>query len=123
MSRQLDPSGLAHVREVDFRGVGTFPVYPYPHPETITLPRFLPTLRRATNLGVIFPLSYFHLTQEMVRVGACREEPVDVGGHPVVPLEFSVAHILSRRAALLREAGVTGPAGLSQGRGRRAPAG
>lgn len=109
--RQLEASGQAFVREVDFRGVGTYPVYPYPHPETITLPRFLPKLRRATNLGVIFPLPYFRLTQDMVRVGACTETPVGVQGRDVVPLEFSVAHILSRRAELLAASGVAGPGG------------
>jgi saccharopine dehydrogenase (NAD+, L-lysine-forming) len=109
--RQLEESGQRHVRQTDFGDLGTFPVYPYPHPETITLPKHIPGLRRATNLGVIFPLAYFRLTQDMVRVGACTEQPLEVQGAPVVPLEFSVAHILSRRARLLAEAGVTGPAG------------
>jgi saccharopine dehydrogenase-like NADP-dependent oxidoreductase len=109
--RQLEPSGQAYVRETEFRHVGTYPVYPYPHPETITLPRYIPGLQRATNLGVIFPLPYFGLTQDMVRVGACTETPVRVGGVEVVPLEFSVAHILSRRAELLAASGITGPAG------------
>ncbi|MFO0695150.1 MAG: saccharopine dehydrogenase NADP-binding domain-containing protein [Polyangiales bacterium] len=109
--RQLEESGQAHVVETDFRNVGKFPVYPYPHPETITLPKYIPGLKRATNLGVIFPLSYFHLTQEMVRVGACSEEPLRVHGQDVVPLDFSVAHILRRRPELLAAAGVTGPAG------------
>lgn len=109
--RQLEPSGQAHVREVDFRGVGKLPVYPYPHPETITLPRHIPGLERATNMGVVFPASYFGLTQDMVRAGACTETPISVQGRDVVPLEFSVAHVLSQRPRLLREAGVTGPAG------------
>ena len=60
--RQLEESGQAHVVETDFRNVGKFPVYPYPHPETITLPKYIPGLKRATNVGVIFPLCYFHLT-------------------------------------------------------------
>jgi saccharopine dehydrogenase-like NADP-dependent oxidoreductase len=109
--RQLEASGQAHVRETEFRHVGKYPVYPYPHPETITLPKFIPGLKRATNLGVIFPLSYFGLTQDMVRVGACGETPLTVNGAQVNPLDFSVAHILSRRAELLKAAGVTGPAG------------
>lgn len=109
--RQLEPSGQAHVVETEFRNVGTYPVYPYPHPETITLPDHIPGLRRATNLGVIFPLSYFQLTQQMVRVGACVQEPLTVDGQQVIPLDFSVAHILRRRGELLREAGVQGPAG------------
>ncbi len=111
MVRQLEPSGQKHVVETDFRHVGRYPVYPYPHPETITLPRYLPGLRRATNLGVIFPLSYFQLTQDMVRVGACVETPLLVNGAEVNPLDFSVAHILQRRPALLEQAGVQGPAG------------
>ena len=109
--RQLEPSGQAVVVDTDFPGVGTFPVYPYPHPETITLPRYFPKLRRATNLGVIFPLSYFQLTQDMVRAGACSDKPIQVGDAQVIPLEFSVAHILSQRARFLEEAGITGPGG------------
>ncbi len=109
--RQLEESGAKYTVETDFRNVGRYPVYPYPHPETITLPRHIPGLRRATNLGVIFPLSYFQLTQEMVRVGACTEAPLKVGDQTIVPLEFSVAHILSRRAELLAAAGVSGPGG------------
>lgn len=53
---QLEADGRAFVREFDFRDVGRLPVYPYPHPETITLPRYLPGLQRATNMGVIFLL-------------------------------------------------------------------
>ncbi len=111
MVRQLEKSGQDHVFETEFRNVGTYPVYPYPHPETITLPQHIPGLRRATNMGVIYPLSYFHLTQDMVRVGACGEEPITVQGESVTPIEFSVAHILSRRASLLKEAGIDGPGG------------
>lgn len=109
--RQLEPSGQAHVHEEDFRGVGKMPVYPYPHPETITLPRHIPGLKRATNMGVVYPLSYFQLTQDMVRAGACADAPIRVQGHDIIPLEFSVAHVLSQRARLLKEAGVTGPGG------------
>ncbi|MGM0578155.1 MAG: saccharopine dehydrogenase family protein [Myxococcota bacterium] len=109
--RQLEESGQAYVVETDFHDVGRCPVHPYPHPETITLPQHIPGLRRATNLGVILPLSYFRLTQDMVRAGACSEAPLSVRGRPVVPLDVSVAHILSRRAELLAEAGMTGPTG------------
>lgn len=109
--RQLEASGRAFVTETDFRDVGTLPAYPYPHPETITLPRHIDGMRRVTNLGVVFPLSYFHLTQDMVRLGVCTDEPLAVGDSEVVPLEFAVAHILARRPHLLREAGIDGPAG------------
>ncbi len=109
--RQLDADGQAFVREFDFRDVGRLPAHPYPHPETITLPQHIPGLRRATNLGVIFPLSYFRRTQELVRAGACSQEPLVVDGQDVVPLEFSVALLQRERAGLLEAAGVTGPGG------------
>jgi saccharopine dehydrogenase (NAD+, L-lysine-forming) len=109
--RQLDEDGQRFVREFDFRDVGRLPAYPYPHPETITLPQHIPGLRRATNLGVIFPLTYFRRTQELVRAGACSQEPLIVDGHPVVPLEFSVALLQRERPGLLAAAGVTGPGG------------
>lgn len=109
--RMLEPSGQAFVQDTEFRDVGTFPVFPYPHPETITLPRHLPSLQRVTNLGVVFPYPYFELTMDMVRVGMCTETPLSVGGDVVVPREVAVAHILDQRPRLLAEAGVTGPGG------------
>ncbi|MEZ5098141.1 MAG: hypothetical protein R2731_19950 [Nocardioides sp.] len=89
--RQLEPSGEAHVEEVDFAGVGTFPVFPYPHPETITLPTRFPSLRHVTNRGVIFPLSYFLQTQDLVRVGLGSEAPVLVGDRDVRPVDVAIA--------------------------------
>jgi saccharopine dehydrogenase (NAD+, L-lysine-forming) len=109
--RQLEADGQAFVREFEFRDVGRMPVHPYPHPETITLPRQFPGLRRATNLGVIFPLPYFERTQDLVRAGACADEPVTVGGRQVVPLDVAVALLQRQRPAFLAAAGVTGPAG------------
>lgn len=109
--RMLEPSGQEFIVDTEFRDVGEFPVYPYPHPETITLPRYLTGLKRCTNSGVVFPLSYFDLTMDMVRAGTCTTEPIEVQGKDVIPIEFSVAHILSQRARLLAAAGIKGPAG------------
>ncbi len=109
--RMLEPTGAEFIGEVDFREVGTFRVYPYPHPETVTLPRHLPGLKRATNRGTVFPTSYFELTMSCVRDGLASTAPLSVDGQQVVPLEFMVAHIIESRPALLAEAGVTGPSG------------
>lgn len=109
--RQLDASGAAHVQEIDFDGVGTFPAYPYPHPETITLPTAFPSLRRATNLGVVYPLSYFSMTQDLVRAGMALEEPIAVGGVDVAPIDVMVALLQHERPRLLAEAGVAGAGG------------
>mgnify|MGYP000854611887 CR=1 FL=1 len=109
--RMLEPSGAEFITDVDFRQVGTYPVYPYPHPETVTLPRNLPDLRRATNRGVVFPLSYFELTADLVRAGVCGTDPLLVYGEPVVPIDFAVAHLIDQRPRLLAEADITEPGG------------
>ena len=114
--RQLEDSGREYVREIDFPGVGPYPVYPYPHPETITLPTAFPTLRRATNLGSVYPLPYFAMTQDLVRAGMAAEGPLDVpvagGGQvTVTPIDAMVALIQRERPRLLDEAGVTGAGG------------
>lgn len=109
--RMLEESGRRFVQETEFRDVGTYPAYPYPHPETITLPRYMPGLRRATNLGVVFPLTYFGLTMDLVRVGLGAEEPLELDGHSIAPIDVAVALIRAERPRLLREAGVTGPGG------------
>ncbi|MCU0270766.1 MAG: SDR family NAD(P)-dependent oxidoreductase [Acidimicrobiales bacterium] len=109
--RLLEPSAAPYVVDVDFRDVGIFPVYPYPHPETVTLPRHLPGVRRVTNRGVVFPLSYFELTMDLVRAGLCSDRVLQVGDAEVVSLEVAVAHLLAERPRLLAEAGVRGPAG------------
>lgn len=109
--RQLGEDGAAYVRQEDFPGLGTFPVFPYPHPETITLPTTFTSLRRATNLGVVFPLPYFTMTQDLVRSGMGGEEPVDVLGHQLAPIDMMVAVLRHERPRFLAEAGVTGPAG------------
>lgn len=109
--RLFEDSGKALEEEVEFRDVGTYWVYAYPHPETITLPRYLKGVKRVTNLGLVLPPAYAELIKGVVRLGITDEKPIEVQGHPVVPLEFAVAFILSRRKKLLKEAGITGPMG------------
>ncbi len=109
--RMLEPSGAALVRQEDFRGVGGYPVFPYPHPEVITLPHAFPSLRHVANLGVVFPLSYFEQTQALVRAGMASAHPLAVDGTTVAPIDMMVALLQDERPRLMREAGVTGPAG------------
>jgi saccharopine dehydrogenase (NAD+, L-lysine-forming) len=109
--RQLDDDGAAFVHTEHFGDLGPYPVYPYPHPETITLPKAFPTLRKATNLGVVYPLSYFALTQDLVRVGLGSYEPLAVGEAEVVPVDVAVALLQQERPRLLAEAGVNEPGG------------
>lgn len=104
--RLLEESGRAFVEDTDFRTVGTLPVFPYPHPETITLPVHLAGLERATNRGVIYPLAYFEHTMEVVRAG------LEATPHPSeADIDGWVDDILAERPRLLAEAGVDRPGG------------
>lgn len=104
--RLLDPSGQAFVEETDFPSVGRLPVYPYPHPETVTLPEHLPGLRRVTNKGVVTPLSYFEHTMAVVRAGLAEHPRPDED-----VIDGWVEAILAERERLIAEAGITGPHG------------
>jgi len=86
-------------------------VYANPHPETLTLPKYLKNIKRETNLGLVLPPAYAELIKGMVRVGVTDEEQIEVQGQKIVPLEFAVAFILSRRQELMREAGLSEPMG------------
>ncbi len=107
----FEESGRALEEEVDFHDVGKYRVYAYPHPETITLPRYIKGVKRVTNLGLVLPPAYAELIKGIVRLGMTSEEPIDVKGQKISPLEFAVAHILSQRKRLMEEAGITEPRG------------
>jgi saccharopine dehydrogenase (NAD+, L-lysine-forming) len=109
--RMFENSGKRLEEEVDFRDVGRYRVYAYPHPETITLPKYLRGVKKVTNLGLVLPPSYAELIKGMVRLGITDETSIRVKGREVVPLEFAVSFILSRRPELMREAGLTRPLG------------
>ena len=107
----FEEAGRAFEETTEFADVGTYNVYLYPHPETITLPRYIQGVSRVTNLGLVLPPAYAELIKGVVRLGITGEDPIDVNGLPVVPLEFAVSYILSQRARLTREAGLTEPMG------------
>jgi saccharopine dehydrogenase-like NADP-dependent oxidoreductase len=109
--RMLEGSGREFWSETDFKNIGTYPVYPYPHPETITMPRYFEGIRKVTNMGIVFPLDYFQLTMDSVALGLATEEPLIVLGSEVIPIEFEVAYIISRRPGFLAKAGLTEPSG------------
>ncbi|MDR9459233.1 MAG: saccharopine dehydrogenase NADP-binding domain-containing protein [Dehalococcoidia bacterium] len=109
--RLFEDSGKSLEEEVEFQDVGTYSVYAYPHPETITLPKFLKGIKRVTNLGLVLPPAYAELIKGMVRLGVTDEEPMEVQGYQIAPLEFAVTFILSQRHRLMQEAGLTEPMG------------
>jgi saccharopine dehydrogenase (NAD+, L-lysine-forming) len=107
----FEDSGKALEEEAEFQNVGTYRVYAYPHPETITLPHYLKGAKRVTNMGLVLPPAYAELIKGMVRLGITDEEPVEVQGQKITPQEFAVAFILAQRGRLMKEAGITEPMG------------
>jgi saccharopine dehydrogenase (NAD+, L-lysine-forming) len=103
----FSPEGVAFEETTKFADVGTYNVYLYPHPETITLPRFIKGIQRVTNLGLVLPPAYAELIKGVVRLGMIGDRPIMVGNQPVIPLDFAVSYILSNRDRLTREAGIT----------------
>ncbi len=95
--------GIALRQTFDFPVLGPTPIFPYPHPEQLTLPRFL-NVRQVTNKGSVLPIDYYQLTAELCRLGLSSREPLEVGSQSVVPYDFAVAYLIRERERLLREA-------------------
>ncbi len=100
--RFFEEDGRALQEDVDFHLLGRFKVYPYPHPETITLPRYIPC-DRVTNMGCVLPPEYYNLIMDIVNFGLISEQPIDVKGQKITPLDFTIAFILDQREKILQQ--------------------
>ncbi len=101
--RFFEPEGVALRKKISMHMLGDdIPVYPYPHPEQITIPHHIRT-RQVTNRGTVLPDEYFQLTMEMCRLGLDSVEPLQVGSQAVQPHHFAVAWLLRQRERILRE--------------------
>lgn len=97
--------------EVEFPEIGTYKVYLYPHPETITLPRYIRVKKRVTNLGLVLPPEYAYLIRTLVKAGLFSDEEVEVNGKVIRAQDFAIAYILKKRKEILEKAGLTQPIG------------
>ena len=95
-------SGKALEEDIEFHCVGTYRCYPYPHPETITLPNYI-KCKRVTNLGCVIPPEYYSMIQDIARIGIVSEEPLKVGDQMVVPRDVAIAFIIQQREKILKE--------------------
>lgn len=107
----FEESGKSLEEEEEFYNLGKYPVYAYPHPETITLPKYIKNVKRVTNLGLVLPPQYAELIKNVVRTGMVEEEPIDFMGQKISPLEFSVNYILHKRKELIEKYGPKEPVG------------
>jgi saccharopine dehydrogenase (NAD+, L-lysine-forming) len=100
--------------EVEFINLeGKYRVYPYPHPEPITLPMFLKTrgLKRVTNKGTVIPENYYNLTRSIHALGLDSKDPVNVKGQQVVPYDFAIAFLIQKREEFISNASNKEPRG------------
>jgi saccharopine dehydrogenase (NAD+, L-lysine-forming) len=100
--KYFEQSGIALEEDVDYPLVGTYRSYCYPHPETITLPKYI-KCNRVTNLGCVIPPEYYNMIREVVRLGMVSEDPIDVRGQQVIPFNFAISYILHERERILKE--------------------
>jgi saccharopine dehydrogenase (NAD+, L-lysine-forming) len=99
----FEEDGIALQEEVGFHLIGTHKVYPYPHPEQITIPKYIKELKRVTNKGTVLPEKYYNLIKEIVKLGIIGEEPINVMGQKVKPIDFAMAYIIEQREKILKE--------------------
>lgn len=101
----FEQDGVALRQSFDFPVLGKdVLLYPYPHPEQVTLPRYIPC-RRVTNKGTVLPAAYYDLTRDMCRLGLADKSPVSVRGQEILPYDFAVAYILREREKILAQTG------------------
>jgi saccharopine dehydrogenase (NAD+, L-lysine-forming) len=94
--------GIALRQTFDFPIVGKrIPLYPYPHPEQVTLPKYI-KVRQVTNKGSVLPIEYYELTGNICRLGLASKEPLNVRGKEIAPYDFAVAYIIRERDRILK---------------------
>jgi len=108
--KYFEKDGMALRQTFDFPLIGEVPIYPYPHPEQVTLPRYI-NLRQVTNKGSVIPNAYYDLTRDLCGLGLNSKKPIQVKGQSVIPYDFAVAYILNERERILQEQGLDKPRG------------
>jgi saccharopine dehydrogenase (NAD+, L-lysine-forming) len=99
--KYFEPSGIALRETFDFPLLGPVPLYPYPHPEQVTMPRFI-KCKQVTNKGSVLPNQYYEMTRDLCGLGLGSKEAIEVKGKKVVPQEFATAFIIQERERILK---------------------
>ncbi|MFZ5564612.1 MAG: saccharopine dehydrogenase C-terminal domain-containing protein, partial [Thermodesulfobacteriota bacterium] len=74
----------------------------YPHPEQVTLPRYM-KVKQVTNRGTILPAAYYQLTMDVCRLGMADKTPLDINGTAVSPYDFAAAFLIREREKILSD--------------------
>jgi len=97
----FEPEGIALREEFEFPVLGKVLLYPYPHPEQVTLPRHI-KCRRVTNKGAVLPEPYYNLIRDLCGRGLADKEPIEVKGMKIAPRDFAAAFIIRERERILK---------------------
>ncbi len=101
----FEEDGIALQEDVDFHLLGDkIRVYPYPHPEQVTLPNYIKA-DRVTNKGTVLPDEYYELIKDICRLGMGDKEPIAVKECEISPYDFATAYIIKQREKILKETG------------------
>ncbi len=101
--KYFEEDGIALREKFDFPVLGKgIQLYPYPHPEQVTIPKYI-KVNRVTNKGTVIPDEYYDLTRELCRLGLSSKEPLEVEGQMVVPSDFAMAYIIRERERILKD--------------------
>ena len=100
--KYFEPDGIALRQTFAFPIVGECPLYPYPHPEQVTMPKYM-KLNRVTNKGGVLPNEYYEMTRDLCGLGMADKEPIEVNGTEVAPADFAMAYLIKRRDEILKK--------------------
>jgi saccharopine dehydrogenase (NAD+, L-lysine-forming) len=101
--KYFEEGGIALRQKFSFPVLGDdVLLYPYPHPEQVTIPRYM-KLRQVTNKGTVIPAEYYDMTRDLCQMGLASREPVKVNGVDVVPYDFALAYIIREREKILKK--------------------
>lgn len=68
--------------------IGDVTVYHVGHPEPVTLPQFIPGVKKVTNYGALLPEEQNQLFKLFVDIGLTSNESINFKGEEIKPLEF-----------------------------------
>ncbi len=92
--------------KIDFgEPVGEVTLYHVGHPEPVTLSKFIPNVKKVTNLGALLPEFQNPMFKTLVDLGLTSEVPIMFKEEPIVPLEFLLSLFQHKQAKAKQRSG------------------
>lgn len=112
--KQIKPENSEKYEEdVEFYNLsGKYHVYPYPHPEPITMPQHIQGVKRVTNKGSVLPEEYYEMTRKIHSAGLHRKENIkvrDISGDlcEIRLYDFAITYLIKERERILEKENIT----------------